>query len=411
MIFKNIFNRKKYTFPVFCLIFFINVLFFSCKNQTKIVRDTELSKTTQTTAEAIKPTPTKTPTAKDKVVRNSEARDDVQQYNNATVSQSRLSDSIAASVETQPVKSLSPDVDAADDPAIWYNTDAPEKSVIFGSNKRHGIHSYDLSGKQLQYIPCGSVNNIDIRKAVRFGGEELDILAGSCRSDNSIVIFVIDKNGKINETPDYKVSLNTFSPYGFCLYKTENQELNAFVNNKLGFVQQISIDAKDSQLISKKERELKLATQVEGMVADDITHTLYVGEEQTGIHIFSAKGDAGTKGNLLAGSTRANKKIRHDIEGLALLPPHYLVASSQGNFSYAIFDIKNKKYINSFFIKKGKVDGVEETDGLEIIQANFGTAFPNGLLVVQDGFNFDNKEKKAQNFKLVDLREVVKFLE
>ncbi len=407
---KYILNRKSTTFPVFCLIFFIHILLFSC-NQTKKVHTTD-SETTPNITETPKPESTDTP-AKDKVkfVRNTEARDDEQEYNNATISQAGVLDSLTASVETEPVKSLTPDVDAADDPAIWYNANAPEKSVIFGSNKRHGIHSYNLAGKQLQYIPCGRVNNIDVRKTVRLGDREVDVLAGSCRTDNSIVIFVIDENGKINETPDYKVSLNTFSPYGFCLYKTENQALHAFVNNKLGFVHQISIDVNEGKLASKEERKLKLATQVEGMVADDATHTLYVGEEQTGIHIFSAKPDASTKGQLLSGSTHANKKIRHDIEGLALLPPHYLVASSQGNFSYAIFDIKNKKYVNSFFIKDGKIDGVQETDGLEIMQTHFGGAFPNGLLVVQDGFNFDGKKKKAQNFKLVDLGEVVKFLE
>jgi len=371
-------SKRVLTFPTFCLLAVL--VLFSCKN-------------------------------KNQPVRNTEARDNPVEMKNAETSQSKLSDSVEASLETEPVMA-DPALDAADDPAIWYNISAPQKSIVFGSNKKNGIHVYDLTGKELQYVACGKINNIDVRRKVKFGDGTADILAGSCRTDNSIVIFVIDKNGKINDAPDYKISLGAFIPYGFCLYKDKDDLLYNFVNNKEGQVKQISADLADNQIISEELRELKLATKVEGMVADDATHTLYVGEEETGIHIFSADPKGSTKSILLNGSTSANKKIRYDIEGLALLPPDHLVASSQGNFSYAIFDIKKKKYVNSFFIKDGKVDGAEETDGLEIMKGNFGTQFPKGILVVQDGFNYnDEKAREAQNFKFVDLREVMKFIQ
>lgn len=350
--------------------------------------------------------------SKNPQVHNTEARDNPVQYKNAETSQSKLSDSVQATLETEPVKVLNPAEDAADDPAIWYNISAPEKSIVFGSNKKNGIHAYDIKGNELQYVACGKINNIDVRRKVKFGNGVADILAGSCRTDNSIVLFLIDKNGKINGTPDYKINLGTFSPYGFCLYKGEDDILYNFVNSKTGEVKQISAKLSDNQFISEEIRQLKLATKVEGMVVNDATHTLYIGEEQVGIHIFSAKPNADTKGYILNGSTNTNKKIRYDIEGLALLPPNYLIASSQGNFSYAIFDIKKKKYVNSFFIKDGKVDGAEETDGLEIMKGNLGSQFPKGILVVQDGFNYnDEKIREAQNFKFVDLRKVMKFIE
>jgi len=58
------------------------------------------------------------------------------------------------------------------------------------------------------------------------------------------------------------------------------------------------------------------------------------------------------------------------------------------------------------------VDAVEETDGLEVMKGNFGDQFPKGILVVQDGFNYNHKGvREAQNFKLVDLREVMKYVE
>ena len=43
--------------------------------------------------------------------------------------------------ETESVSSIG---DAADDPAIWFNQADPTKSLIFGTDKRKGIHVYDL---------------------------------------------------------------------------------------------------------------------------------------------------------------------------------------------------------------------------------------------------------------------------
>jgi 3-phytase len=57
----------------------------------------------------------------------------------------------------------------------------------------------------------------------------------------------------------------------------------------------------------------------------------------------------------------------------------------------------------------GEIDGVEETDGIEITSVPL-PGFPKGLLVVQDGYNYDGKKKKSQNFKLVDWNEVEKLL-
>lgn len=52
--------------------------------------------------------------------------------------------SVAAKVETQPVATVD---DAADDPAIWRNAANPSESLIVGTDKRAGIHVYDLTGK------------------------------------------------------------------------------------------------------------------------------------------------------------------------------------------------------------------------------------------------------------------------
>ncbi|MDE0061165.1 MAG: phytase [Gammaproteobacteria bacterium] len=45
------------------------------------------------------------------------------------------------------------------------------------------------------------------------------------------------------------------------------------------------------------------------------------------------------------------------------------------------------------------IDGVSETDGIDVTSANLGPAFANGLFIAQDGRNIAPAER--QNFKLV----------
>ena len=63
--------------------------------------------------------------------------------------------------------------------------------------------------------------------------------------------------------------------------------------------------------------------------------------------------------------------------------------------------------MGSFCVPFGEdIDGAEETDGIEVTSAALGSAFPHGLMVVQDGFN-----DGTQNFKYLDWADVAKALE
>ena len=89
----------------------------------------------------------------------------------------------------------------------------------------------------------------------------------------------------------------------------------------------------------------------------------------------------------------------------------YLLASIQGNYSYAVFERQGEnKYLGSFRIVDGIVDGVEETDGIDVTNVSLAK-YPQGFLVVQDGFNYDGRRKKSQNFKLVSWNEIEKLFQ
>ena len=344
-------------------------------------------------------------------VRNVEAIDDISAYEAAAAEQASFTNKITASVETNPVQSQTLVGDSADDPAIWYNEANPDQSVIFGTNKVEGLYAYNLDGEQLQRIPYAKINNIDIRQNVRFGNQKLDLLAGSNRTNNAIDLFIISKEGSIAESPNFRLALGKLQPYGYGLFMPNDSTLYSLLNDKYGNVVQHHITMQGDSLVGKMVRRFQLPTQAEGIMADDKRGIIYIGEEQTGIHSFKGDPNGGKETSILEESTIKNKNIRFDIEGIAYLPPHYMLASSQGNFTYAIFDLKSENYLTSFSIKDGEtIDGVEETDGLEILRKPLGSKYPEGILVVQDGFNRDKGEIRNQNFKIIDLRQVLKLL-
>jgi 3-phytase len=97
------------------------------------------------------------------------------------------------------------------------------------------------------------------------------------------------------------------------------------------------------------------------------------------------------------------------VEGLTLAygadGAGYLMASSQGSNSYALFDRDgDNAFLGTFTIGSvGGIDGTEGTDGIDVSTADLGPSFPSGVFVAQDGDNDDG----AQNFKLVPYERVL----
>lgn len=298
--------------------------------------------------------------------------------------------------------------DAADDPAIWVNTQQPGNSRILGTDKKQGLYVYDLQGKELQRLSVGRVNNVDVRYGFSLAGKNIDLAAASNRTSNGITLFSIAPDtGKVKPLTTIATDLSDI--YGLCMAKLGNDYF-VYVNDTDGRFQQYQLTAKDKQVSGHLVREFQVASQPEGCVVDEQSNQLYYGEEEAGIWQVNAlpkatehKMIAGLGGNLVA-----------DIEGLAiyrLAGKAYLIASVQGNNSYAVFALPDNRYLGSFAIgvnRKAGIDGVSETDGLEALSTPLGNALPDGLMVVQDGRN--NLPMAPQNFKLVDGRQLRKFI-
>lgn len=325
--------------------------------------------------------------------------------------------SVNANYETEPVEA-SIGSDAADDPAIWIHPDNPENSIIYGSNKKGGIVSYDLSGKIIQYQQFGRINNIDVAYNVKLKNETIDIVGGTNRSINAVDIYKINQQtGELDYILEDNIKSEVSEVYGFCFYHSPDTDINyAILCGKDGVIEYYQINEGNEKLSLELVDSFDIGSQPEGLVADHKHGILYIGEENNCIWKVSAEPGKRTIEKINLSSESDNDNIEYDIEGLTIYytsSDHgYLIASSQGNNSYAIFDrYYDNSYIGSFRIFEGLVDGTSETDGIDVVNLNLGEKYPNGMFISQDDINLEVDGFLPQNFKMIDWSKIANLFE
>ncbi|MWC27662.1 phytase [Paenibacillus sp. MMS18-CY102] len=313
---------------------------------------------------------------------------------------------VKAQVETAAVEDGE---DAADDPAIWLDPTNPSNSKLIATNKGGGVLVYDLNGKQLQNYNVGKMNNIDVRYDFPLGGKKVDIVAATNRSKNTVDVFAINgATGELKDIVAKPIVAKMEEVYGFSLYHSlRSGKYYALVLGKEGEFEQYELsDNGKGKIVGKLVREFKLASQSEGLVADDEYGTMYIAEEDYAIYKYAAEPTGGVK-PLSTVDIADGRRLQDDIEGLTIYygadGRGYLIASSQGSDSYAIYDRQgSNKYITSFKIKAGeKIDGTSVTDGIDVLGFGLGEQFPYGIFVAQDDSNMEGNKELNQNFKVV----------
>jgi len=311
-------------------------------------------------------------------------------------------------MQTEPVAQLG---DAADDPAIWVHPTDPAKSRILGTNKKQGMLVYDLQGRQTQLLAAGRLNNVDLRQDVRFGAERFDLAVATQRDEQAMVLFAIDAKGELREAARLPTGLGDI--YGTCLLRTPEGGLDAFVNDKDGRYEHYQITRSGGQFGAKLARTFKLASQPEGCVADDRSGLLFVGEEDRGLWVTSARADQPATLKMIM---PVGEWLHDDVEGMGIYhgaKRSYLVVSSQGNNSYVVFDAAAPFAVRGAFRvgldAVNGIDGASETDGLDVTSANLGGPFARGMLVVHDGYK--RMPDGAQNYKAVAWDDIARALQ
>ncbi|WP_390548682.1 phytase [Qipengyuania sp. MTN3-11] len=309
---------------------------------------------------------------------------------------------VFAVAETEPVGTSNED--AADDPAIWRNMADPSKSLIVGTDKKAGLHVYDLEGRDLGFLGGGLFNNVDLAEMP----DGRVLVVASDRTDVAtahLLVATLDTN-TAQLTRVARIEVGAGEGYGVCMGEpAANGTIDVFSAPKNGAIYRTRLTSTRNGMSGVTTTIATVPSQPEGCVVDPRTGTLYIGEEAAGIWAIDM--ESGAK-RLVA--RMDNKQLVADVEGLALaaegVDGGYLVASSQGDNAYAVFALPNMRPLGRFRIVQGTIGSAEETDGIALDPRSFGPDYPDGLFIAQDGIN----PPSAQNFKLVSWGKILEAL-
>ncbi|MFF7266729.1 phytase [Streptomyces sp. NPDC008159] len=376
----------------------------------------------------------------------------------------------------------------ADDPAIWRNPADPGRSLVVATAKEGGLRVYDLDARLVQSLPApkppaeddapGRYNNVDLVTGLRTTTGRADVAVVSDRGNDRLRVYRIDParpGGPLTDITD-PAAAPVFSAdqaeindqrtaYGLATWTDRTTgrayalvsqrertrlallELVPAAHGRVGYrtVRTLDLPSAFRLLDGTTWRpcaEPGELPQVEGMVVDPATGTLYAGQEDIGIWRLPADltgrpvlvdkvkeyGVPGTYDEkteeCVPGTDPGygGERLSADVEGLTLLQERdgdgYLLASSQGDDTFALYDrevSEDNEYEGGFRIAAATpaLDGVQECDGAAILNAPLGRRYPRGLLVVQDGQETpavpdgDGGTRTATGFKFVDLGDVV----
>lgn len=303
--------------------------------------------------------------------------------------------------------------DSVDDAIVWVHPQNPEDSLIIttlkASNQKPvkptGLLVYNLSGEQVQFLPGGTPNNIDIRYHVEMLGTSGPLIATGNWWSNEVSFYTID-SGSREVRPILENAPTGLSDLrGLCLYRNRLGELHFFVTDKQGRGEQYRLSKFGNVSLVNR---YKLAIGAEGCVVDDEMARLYVSEETRALWRYSADDVKQPPKRIMRTSWFG--PLRADIEGLTIYQgangQGFLIASSQGNSHYLVFDRQENDYIGHFEIGAGVIHSATGTDGIFASNRTLGSQYPNGVLIVQDHKNIDNGRPANQSFKLIDWRSI-----
>lgn len=290
--------------------------------------------------------------------------------------------------------------ETTNDPAFYLNQNTPRKSLVIGANGVDGVSVYNLKGKEVQHLTVGNVTDIDIRNNFRFNGHNVALVAASNKTTNTVNFFAID-----TDSEDLSIIANSAISTGLtisdiCMYANRNaDDFFIFATSEEGQViqWQILTDLEEIQL--EYVRSFSVGSDVEGCVADDRYHDLYIAEANVGIWRYDAK-PRGFGRTAIDRLISQGGNLAGPVAGLALYKTQngggYLIASSQGDNSFAVYERKSNDYRGKFQVKFNN-SLVKLTDGIDITSQYLNSTFPNGMLVIEDS----NPDQIYQSYKYV----------
>jgi len=254
----------------------------------------------------------------------------------------------------------------ADDPAIYVHPTDSAKSFVITAVKNGGLRIYDLGGSLVQEINPGDIryNNVDLIYGYELGGKKVDLAIATDRENDTLAIFQVNPNatngdylkditanniGTIFQDLPFKPPYDSDerSAYGIATYKSPvSGDFFVFVNRReTGDVAQLELANRGGKVSFELVRNFTVPLpagapadtdpQLEGMVVDQETGFLYIGQENVGIWKYQAEPTGSNTGKLVdVVKDLGGEILTDDVEGLTIYygkdGKGYLLASSQG---------------------------------------------------------------------------------
>ncbi|MGZ3147692.1 phytase [Lentzea chajnantorensis] len=313
----------------------------------------------------------------------------------------------------------------ADDPAIWVNPRDPERSVVLGTLKEGGLAAFDLNGRTIGVSPAplppspgakpGRYNNVDVLGNLAFVSD---------RGRDRIRVFQVDERGARDVTAPATRPVfakteaeveEQRTAYGLAAGRVHGTDVVVTSRRNETSIALLHV-VRGARYDTRKVSTLELpdtftlpdgtrwtvcgepgeGPQVEGMVVDEATGTLYAAQEDVGIwriplrangfgtpqlvdrvRAFGApqKYDPATEECVADGPDPGfgGRWLEADAEGLAIAGD-VLLASSQGDSRFVVYRKADMKPLKDF-----RVEDVEHSDGADVVLGKLN------LLVVHDG--------------------------
>ncbi|SEQ64489.1 3-phytase [Lentzea xinjiangensis] len=313
----------------------------------------------------------------------------------------------------------------ADDPAIWVNPRNTERSVVLGTLKEGGLAAFDLNGRTIGVQPAplpptpdakpGRYNNVDVLGDLAFVSD---------RGRDRIRVFQVDERGVRDVTNPATAPVfskteaevdDQHTAYGLAAGRLDGRDVvvtSRRNETSIALLHVVPGRTYDTRKVSTLDLpstftlpdgrswtvcgEPGEGPQVEGMVIDERTSTLYAAQEDVGIwriplraggfgrpqlvdkvRTFGApqKYDPETEECVADGPNPGfgGQWLEADAEGLAIAGD-VLLASSQGDSRFVAYRKADMSPLRDFRIKD-----VEHSDGADIVLGKLN------LLVVHDG--------------------------
>ncbi len=330
----------------------------------------------------------------------------------------------------------------ADDVAFWIHPTDVSKSIVIATQKEAGYSIYGISGETLADVNPGNIrfNNVDVIYGFDLNGTSVDLALFTDRMTNTFAIYriqasapyIVDITDNSGEQLFDSEELGEDTAYGEGVYKSPvSGKVYAFATqNGTWNCAQFELVARPDHTVGwTRVRTITLEAgdddeYAEGFVIDQEYGKAYVAQEGVGIYTFDAEPDGFpvlvlTEGDLLL--EEGDNGLVADLEGMTLYYKDngegFLFISSQGNYTYGVFN-RTAVGVENTFLKAFAVvddtlgiDGVQETDSIDVTNIPLGSVFPYGAFIVQDGMDTTaDPDDTETNFKWLKWEDIAEGL-